>query len=110
MSRRSAEMNNIYKKIPKQLDDEIFEQLAENENVRIERIISKGHQSPTSGWYDQEQNEWVIVLRGEAVLSFKDGSSITLKMGDYLYINAHKKHKVSWTDPNIETIWLAVHC
>ena len=110
MSRRSAEMNNIYKKIPKQLDDEIFEQLAENENVRIERIISKGHQSPTSGWYDQEQNEWVIVLRGEAVLSFKDGSSITLKMGDYIYINAHKKHKVSWTDPNIETIWLAVHC
>jgi cupin 2 domain-containing protein len=82
-------MKNIFDTVPENLPDEQFEQLLESGSVRIERIISKGHRSPKSGWYDQEQNEWVIVLRGEAILSFEDGSSVTLN--------------------EVETIWLAVH-
>jgi len=61
-----------------------------------------------TGWYDQEQNEWVMVLRGEAIISFEHKPTITLKPGDYVNIEAHQKHKVSWTDPEIETVWLAV--
>lgn len=102
-------MNNIFDAIPENIDTEIFELLAKSETTRIERIISKGHKSPDSGWYDQEKNEWVLVLRGEAILLFEDGTSVNLKAGDYINIPAHKKHKVEWTDPEIETVWLAVH-
>ncbi len=101
-------MNNIFDKIPTCLKQEIVEPLIEQDSVRIERIISKGHKSPEAGWYDQDQNEWVMVLRGEAILAFEGASSITLKEGDFVDIKAHRKHKVEWTDPAIETIWLAV--
>ena len=102
-------MSNIFSEIPDDLSAEIFEDLVESKNVKIERIISKGHSSPDVGWYDQEQNEWVIVLRGQAILSFVDKPTITLKEGDYIKIPAHQKHKVEWTYPDQETIWLAVH-
>ena len=102
-------MSNIFRAIPDDLSAEIFEELAGNKNVKIERIISKGHSSPDVGWYEQEQNEWVIVLKGEARLSFADKASVTLKEGDYINIPAHQKHKVDWTAPDQETIWLAVH-
>ena len=101
-------MSNLFDNIPKNLDKEVFEKLVNSKNVSIERIISKGHQSPESGWYDQEQNEWVMVIAGKAILSFVDGSDIKMKNGDYINIPAHKKHKVKWTDPEAETIWLAV--
>lgn len=101
--------NNIFAAIPKCLDQELVEVLLENNNISIERIISKGHTSPSSGWYDQPANEWVIVLKGEALISFEDEPEIRLVAGSYIEIAAHKKHKVSWTDPNNETVWLAVH-
>jgi cupin 2 domain-containing protein len=100
---------NIFESIPKILDIEAVDLLVQNEKVKIERIISKGHASPVSGWYDQEKDEWVIVLKGDAVISFESGKQVKLKTGDYLDIPAHVKHKVSWTDPDIETVWVAVH-
>ncbi|NQY65238.1 MAG: cupin domain-containing protein [Alteromonadaceae bacterium] len=100
---------NIFNAIPDDLSDEVFENIVKNKNIKIERIISKGHSSPDTGWYDQEQNEWVIILKGEAILSFDNKPPVTLKKGDYVTIKAHQKHKVSWTAPDIETIWLAVH-
>lgn len=102
-------MKNIFDAIPENIESEIFERIVDNENIRIERIISKGHSSPESGWYDQDRNEWVMVLKGEARLSFADESSVYLKAGDFLDIPAHKKHRVDWTDPDTETIWLAIH-
>ena len=102
-------MQNIFKNLPKELSSEVFEILASSETVKIERIISKGHTSPATGWYDQDQNEWVIVLKGEAVLTFERQSPIRLTPGSYLNIPAHQKHRVDWTDPTTETIWLAVH-
>lgn len=101
--------HNIFTGIPPNLDQELFEFLAGNDKVVIEKIISKGQKSPKSGWYDQEKNEWVMVLKGKAALSFEDGTSVHLNEGDFINIPAHKKHKVSWTDPDNETIWLAVH-
>ena len=102
-------MNNIFDSIPSDLSSEIFDDLVSSDTVKIERIISKGQTSPDFGWYDQAQSEWVIVIVGSAIIDFDDKPSITLKAGDYLNIPAHQKHKVAWTDPDVETVWLAVH-
>lgn len=102
-------MTNIFSNIPQQLDKEIFESIVNHENIRIDRIVSSGQTSPAQGWYDQNEHEWVIVLKGNAIILFEDQSSVTLNPGDYLNIPAHKKHKVSWTNPNETTLWLAIH-
>ena len=102
-------MKNIFASIPEDLSREISERLNDSEHIKIERIISKGHRSPETGWYDQDNDEWVMLLKGEAILSFFDGTSVNLKAGDYLEIAAHNKHRVDWTTPDQETIWLAIH-
>ncbi|MCP3672391.1 MAG: cupin domain-containing protein [Gammaproteobacteria bacterium] len=102
-------MGNIFESIPDDLDEELLEQIVQTQHVRIERIVSTGQASPESGWYDQEQSEWVVVLKGGAVIAFEDGTEVNLQAGDYLDISAHTKHRVSWSDPETETIWLAVH-
>jgi len=99
---------NLFTNIPHDLDKEVVDILLQSGDIRIERIISKGHTSPESGWYDQTQHEWVILLEGAATITFEDGKETNLSKGDYLNIPAHVKHKVSWTDPDVETIWLAV--
>ncbi len=103
------EVNNIFESIPDHPDDEVVDLIVQNEKTKIERIISRGQTSPASGWYDQEKDEWVMVLKGEAILSFGNGKEVNLKAGDYINISAHTKHKVKWTDSKTETVWLAVH-
>ena len=100
---------NIYKQIPDILGEEVFEVLVQSKAVKIERIISKGHASPGTEWYDQEQNEWVLVLKGNASISFENETVIDLKEGDYINIPAHRKHRVISTSAITETIWLAIH-
>ncbi|MCF6309938.1 MAG: cupin domain-containing protein [Sulfurimonas sp.] len=100
---------NIFDLIPKQLNKELFEELVSKDDLKIERIVSKGHATAEFEWYEQKSDEWVILLKGEAVLSFFDEDDVRLKAGDYLNILANTKHKVSWTVPDEETVWLAVH-
>jgi len=104
---------NIFASIPDDLTKEIFQPIIESKNVKIERIISRGHDSPETGWYDEEQNEWVIVLKGDAIITFDDAfdnkKEIRLNQGTYLNIPAHTKHRVSWTSQQTETIWLAIY-
>lgn len=100
---------NLLYGIPADLSEEYFETLVSHQCVRIERIVSKGNRSPEKGWYDQPQPEWVVVLRGAARLEFADGKHFDLFAGDYINIPARTKHKVAWTDPDQETVWLAVH-
>lgn len=107
--RVNVDIGNLFESIPEDIGEEIFTGLAQGDNVKIERIISKGHASPASGWYDQEENEWVMVLSGEAKISFENNSDVHLNAGGYLNIPARTKHRVSWTTPDTETIWLAVH-
>ena len=102
-------MNNLFANIPLDLPEELFEELAAGSAVKIERIVSRGHVSPAEGWYDQDQPEWVMVVQGKAVLAFSDKDSITLAAGDYVTIAAHEKHRVDWTSPDEDTVWLAVH-
>ena len=103
-------LGNLFSNLPDQIDDEIFETIISSEGCKIERIVSKGHHSPDDYWYDQDKNEFVMVLKGSAGLKFENDQKIVKMMpGDYINIPAHCRHRVEWTDPDVETIWLAVH-
>ncbi len=106
----SIATGNLFSNLPDQIDKEIFETIISSASFKMERIISKGHSSPEDYWYDQDKNEWVMVLKGSAVLKFEnDQEVIKMMQGDYINIPAHCKHRVEWTDPDVKTIWLAVH-
>ena len=66
-------MKNIFDSIPENLDEEVFDRIVQSDHVKIEPILSKGHSSPESGWRVQDRDEWVLVVRGEAVFIFEDG-------------------------------------
>ncbi|ACA85241.1 cupin domain-containing protein [Shewanella woodyi] len=100
---------NLFASLPADLTHEVFEQVGGSDTVLIERIVSKAHVTPKGQWYDQDRNEWVMVLKGEAKLQFEDVEPIHLKVGDYIDIPAHCKHRVSWTSEETETLWLAIH-
>ncbi|ABM04560.1 phosphoribosylaminoimidazole carboxylase ATPase subunit [Psychromonas ingrahamii 37] len=101
-------MANLFANIPTDLPEEVFEGLVSTENVRIERILSQGQSSPESGWYEQDEHEWVLVVSGFGVIEFEDGRVITLNKGDYLNIKAREKHKVQATSLDQKTVWLAI--
>ena len=103
------EITNLLHSIPADLNGELIEALVDRRSLRIERIVSRGHSSPTDFWYDQEEHEWVLLLAGRARLRFApDDSGVELGAGDSLTIPAHQRHRVEWTDPEQDTIWLAV--
>jgi len=76
---------------------------------RVERILSRGASSPQDFWYEQGWDEFVLLVSGAAVLAFADGSERRLEAGDYAILPALCRHRVAWTDPAGETLWLAVH-
>jgi cupin 2 domain-containing protein len=102
-----VEPQNLFTSIPNNLSEEIFQTLISSDEISIERIISKGHKSEQNFWYDQDLNEWILLIKGAARLEFSD-KTLNLKPGDYVNIIAHEKHRVDWTTPDEETIWLAI--
>lgn len=86
---------------------EVIEPLLQSGGMRIERIVSHHAASPPGFWYDQAWDEWVILLRGHAVLSLQDGEALALRPGDHLLIPKHRKHRVDST--SADALWLAVH-
>lgn len=103
-------IENIYKYLPDSLQNELFQLLANSEQVKIERIVSNGHASSIDDWYDQDKNEWVILLSGSAGLQIEGEKDIIhLLPGDYILLPAHLKHRVEYTDSNCVSIWLAIH-
>lgn len=102
-------LKSLLNDIPPTLPEELCQTLLQKPTLRIERILSQGHQSPTDFWYDQDQDEWVLLVEGQARLSFANGESTTLHAGDYLLIPAHCKHRVDWTPADRVTIWLAIY-
>ena len=104
------DIKNIFSDIQKHVPDEILENILQTDQFKIERIISRGHSTADGKWYDQDRNEWVMVLKGSAGLLFEgNDKAVIMKTGDYINIPAHRKHRVEWTEPEEETIWLAVH-
>jgi cupin 2 domain-containing protein len=106
----AAKIKNILADIPTQLPEELFTCLLKNEQVEIERVVSRGQSSAKDEWYDQINDEWVILLQGGAILEFFEPQEFKkLQVGDYLLIPAHCKHRIDWTDPDRDSIWLTVH-
>ena len=102
-------LRNIRNDIPGHLPDELTEILVHSSDIKIERIVSMGHATPAGQWYDQDQNEFVILLEGEASLEFDEPpNTIDMKSGDHMTIPAHVRHRVVWTKPDSYCIWLAV--
>jgi cupin 2 domain-containing protein len=105
------EIKNLFDDVQSSASEEVFETLLDNDSFKLEKIVSAGQSTPFGEWYDQETDEWVIMLTGSAGLSFRGQSGIkVLKPGDYLFIPAHAIHRVEWTDSREKTIWLAIHC
>jgi cupin 2 domain-containing protein len=106
----SITKNNLFADIPDHLKDELIETILQTSNFRIERIVSRGHHSEEGFWYDQDDNELVILLEGSAVLRFENQvQPVSMKPGDYLRIEKHVRHRVESTDPEHATIWLAIY-
>ena len=102
---------NLFENLPTVVPEELLDIIAQNDHVRIERIASTGHASPKGFWYDQDEHEWVVVLKGEATLVFEDDEEpVQMAPGNHVFIPAHKKHRVEWTTPAEPTVWLAVFC
>lgn len=103
-----ASLASLWSNIPENLPDELCQTLLEKPTVRIERIVSRGHASPEGFWYQQDKDEWVLLVKGSAGLAFADGEVLTMRAGDYLLIPAHCRHRVTWTQPDSDCVWLAI--
>lgn len=101
-------IENIFNNLPIDPSQEHFTDIIHSNNVRIERIVSYAESSASKEWYDQEENEWIMVLQGSAAIVFEDAQIVTLKTGDNILIPTHKKHRVIKTSPDEATIWLAI--
>lgn len=102
---------NLLADLPSRLAEEQIEQLVGGPNLRIERIVSTGQSSPAGFWYDQPDDELVVLLAGAARLRFEQGDRVLeMKPGDWVEIPAHVRHRVEWTQADPPTVWLAVHC
>ena len=102
--------SNLFESIPEILPQESVQEIASRSGITIERIVSAGHRSPEGFWYDQDWDEWVLLISGNAGLQIEEQPDIVqLHPGDHLMIPAHTRHRVAWTDKKHRTIWLAVH-
>lgn len=100
-------VENLFANLPKLFGSEQSISVFENPLIKIQRIFSESYSSPPDFWYDQDDDEWVMVVRGNATLEFEGGELVRMQEGDYVTIPRHVRHRVQQTDP--KTIWLAVH-
>lgn len=101
---------NLFADLPDSLPDERFEELICGDGFKLQRIVSTGHATPDGQWYDQNFDEWVVLLAGSAALRFEDEpEEVVMGPGDYLMIPAHRRHRVERTDETKPTVWLALH-
>ncbi|MCW8884721.1 MAG: cupin domain-containing protein [Motiliproteus sp.] len=102
-------MNNLFAGIPSDLPQELIDTLLEAEGLRLQRIVSSNHSSAEGFWYQQQENEWVLVIQGAARLQIEEqDQELELKTGDYLNIPAGLRHRVSWTSADPDCIWLCL--
>jgi cupin 2 domain-containing protein len=92
------------------LDAEQVTPLVERPGWRIERIVSTGQVTPQGEWFDQDSDEWVLLVAGAARLYIEgEPEERTLAPGDFVLLPARCRHRVTWTDTASPTVWLAVH-
>ncbi len=105
---RHMDQGHLYADSARSLSERI-DILRQTPGVRVERIVSWGQCSPPGFWYDQDEDEWVALLSGSARLLLEDpDEAVALAPGDWLWIAAHRRHRVEWTAPDVASVWLAV--
>lgn len=88
--------------------NECFTPLLTGEHgLRVERIVSWGHVTPEDTWYDQDTDEWVLLVAGQARLAFADGREVSLAAGEELFLPRGLRHRVVYT--STPCLWLAIH-
>src|SRR5258708_38288309 len=102
-------MINLFDDLPARAPEEIVTELLLRRGVRIERIVSTGQSTPADKPYNQECDEWVLLVSGSAGLWIEGEGERELRPGDYVLIPAHRPHRVTWTAKREPTVWLAVH-
>jgi cupin 2 domain-containing protein len=83
---------------------ERFDTILSHRNLVIERIVSSSSIAPQE--YVQAQDEWVVLIQGEALLQVGE-THVHLKAGDHLFLPAGQPHTVQRTSEG--AMWLAVH-
>ncbi len=105
----SDDNGNLLAGLPSPAAEELLTPLAEGGRFRLLRVVSTGQATPADQWYDQPENEWVVVLSGRAGLRIAGETTRELGPGDWLLLPAHRRHRVEWTAPDEPTVWLALH-
>ncbi len=103
-----VDVHNLLKLPPRQIDER-FESLLERPGLKLERITSWGQATAPGQWYDQPQDEWVLLVTGESILTIEGDPPLRLRPFDHLLLPAHCRHRVEWTHPDEPTVWLALH-
>ncbi len=108
----AATTGNLLQGLPERpLAEELVDILKERPGLRIERIVSTGQTTPEGEWYDQDSDEFVLVVSGAARLRIEgENEDRALSEGDWLMFPAHCRHRVTWTRDDPPTVWLAIHC
>lgn len=99
---------NLAAHIPASLSEELVTTLCASAGQRVERIVSRGHTTAEGHWYDQAEHEFVLVVQGAARVLLEGQGEVALGPGDWLDIPARTRHRVTWTEPDRDTVWLAV--
>ncbi len=103
-------LQNLFDDLPDSSPDERLDELVRGDDFKLERIVSTGQATPKGEWYDQNFDEWVVLLTGSAALRFEDEvAELVMRPGDYILVPAHRRHRVEWTDETVPTVWLALH-
>jgi len=95
-------MNIFNHQTPKRGED--FNTLLEHKNIKIIKIVSSD--TFDSIEYCQDEDEWVLLIEGEATLRL-DEKEMTLSKGESLFIPAKTAHQI--LEMKHGTVWLAVH-
>ncbi len=107
---RIPRCGNIFYDLPKIKEKEVFQPLFKDKKLKVERIVSMGQATKEGRWLRQKRNEWVLLLRGKAVLKFFGTEGLLkLKSGDYVFIPKNLRHRVEGSDPKKKSLWLALH-
>lgn len=99
---------NLFAHFDPNTEEEKVDIMYRNAHARVERIVSSGQVSPAGFWYEQDEDEWVLVLQGEGRIQYEKGNEAVLRTGDCILLPAGKRHRVSYTSQNPPCIWLCV--